>query len=152
MDEIFPIDQPSTPEELQSFIERWNESVQLKRFGMEIDLADPSVPIARIPRVEEYHRGGIGSRAVNGAVIASLCDLVIGLTGLINLPDGPKGTAELNVRYLSPLKGGSVTAVGKVDRVARSLVFSSAEVRDENGTVCAIAQGIVSSIGKSDQK
>lgn len=152
MDEIFPIDQPSSPEALRNFVDRWNQSVQLKRFGMEIDLADPQVPVARIPKVEEYHRGGIGSRAVNGAVIASLCDLVIGLTGLINLPDGPKGTAELNVRYLSPLMGDSVTATGRVDRVTRSLVFSSAEVRDEEGHICAIAQGIVSSIGKNGNK
>ncbi len=139
---------PRTEQEFKIFEKMWNESEQLKYFGYQIDLSDPEHPTGVIPKVEDRHLGGMGSAYVNGAIIAALCDLTIGLTGSLNLGCAVKGTAELNIRYLNPLKSKSVRAIGKLDRASKHIAFASAEVVDDQGKVCAIAHGIVACSSK----
>jgi uncharacterized protein (TIGR00369 family) len=139
---------PKTPQEFKIFEKMWNESEQLKYFGYQVDLSNPEHPTGVIPKVENKHLGGMGSAYVNGAIIAALCDLTIGLTGSLNLGCPVKGTAELNIRYLYPLKSNSVRAVGKLDRASKHIAFASAEVVDDQGKVCAIAHGIVACSSK----
>ena len=141
---------PKTEQEFRLFEKMWNESEQLKYFGYQVDLSDPQHPTGVIPRVEDKHLGGMGSVFVNGAIIAALCDLTIGLTGSLNLGCPVKGTAELNIRYLYPLKTKSVRAVGKLDRASKHIAFASAEVLDDSGKVCAVAHGIVACSSKSN--
>ena len=62
--------------------EFFNSSIQLRHSGIRIDLTDINKPLVIIDTVEEFHKGGIGTEAVNGAVIAMLADLAIGLLGL----------------------------------------------------------------------
>jgi uncharacterized protein (TIGR00369 family) len=143
---------PQNEEEFKLFEKMWNESEQLKYFGYQIDLSDPLHPVGLIPVVEDRHLGGMGSSFVNGAIIAALCDLTIGLTGSLNLQCPVKGTAELNIRYLRPLKSSSVRAVGKLERASKHIAFASAEVVDDKGRICAIAQGIVACSSRTADK
>ncbi|MGD9488386.1 MAG: PaaI family thioesterase [Calditrichaceae bacterium] len=140
---VLPLDKHQTEADWKEFEKIWNESEQLKYFGFKVDLSDPEHPVALIPDIEPHHLGGLGSGFVNGAIVAALCDLAVGLTGSIQLGCRIKGTAELNIRYLYPLVSKSVKAVGKVERVSKNLAFTSADVYDDSGKICAIAQGIV---------
>jgi uncharacterized protein (TIGR00369 family) len=141
---------PKTEQEFKLFEKMWNDSEQLKYFGYQIDLSDPQHPIGIIKKVENRHLGGMGSSFVNGAVIAALCDLTIGLTGSLNLKCPIKGTAELNIRYLHPLKSASVRAIGKIERSSKHIAFASAQVLNDKGKICVIAQGIVACSSKSN--
>src|SRR6267154_2195598 len=91
--------------EMESF---FNSSVQLKHSGMRVDLTDIKKPLVIIDNVEEYHKGGIGTEAVNGAVIAMLADLAIGLLGLSHFAEGMTGTSNLNITYVRPLHAKKV--------------------------------------------
>lgn len=121
----------------------FNESVQLRRLGFIIDLSDLDRPICRIPRVEEYHRGGVGLPAVNGGISSALCDLAIGVTGMKYLDSGRIATARLNIKFLQPLVATSVTARSWVRAVRGNRLFSAAEVANEQGIVCVKATGVV---------
>jgi hypothetical protein len=52
----------------------FNRSTQLSFIGARIDLSNPEMPEALIEEITEQHKGGIGSDAVNGGVIAGLAD------------------------------------------------------------------------------
>jgi uncharacterized protein (TIGR00369 family) len=46
----------------------------------------------------------------------------------------------MDIHYLAPARGARLTGLGKVLKMGRRLAFSDAEVRDEDGTVVAIAR------------
>jgi len=88
----------------------FNSSVQLRHSGIRIDLSDVTRPLVIIDPVEEYHKGGVGTEAVNGAVIAMVVDLAIGLLGLPHYIDGMTATSNLSIQYLKPLLATKVIA------------------------------------------
>ncbi len=121
----------------------FNESPQLKVMGFALDLNNPHEPRGYIDEVREFHRGGVGGRNVNGAIISGLCDLMVGTTGFAFL-DRPKiATARVDVRLLRPLAGDRVEARSRVRRVRGNRVFSEVDVMDEKGRVCTRAKGVV---------
>lgn len=124
--------------EMESF---FNASVQLKHSGIRIDLTDISKPLVIIETVEEYHKGGIGTEAVNGAVIAMLADLAIGLLGLAHYSEGMTGTSNLSINYVKPLLAKKVIASAEQTEVVNKRIFGIVRVMNEKGEVCAYATG-----------
>jgi uncharacterized protein (TIGR00369 family) len=119
----------------------FNSSVQLRHSGIRIDLTDISKPSVIIDAVEEYHKGGIGTEAVNGAVIAMLVDLAIGLLGLTHYSEGMTGTSNLNINYLKPLLAKKVIARAEQTEVVNKRIFGIVRVMNEKEEVCAYATG-----------
>ena len=115
--------------------------------GARVALLDDDVVSAVIDPVLPHHRGGLGTEAVNGAIIAGLFDLVIGLAGYQHTRERRAGVAQLDVHYLRPVHGDRVEVTGRPVRVGRNLVFAAAELRDERGRVCATCDGIVAVSG-----
>jgi acyl-coenzyme A thioesterase PaaI-like protein len=97
--------------EIENF---FNESAQLKQMHIRVDLSNPANPIVLIDQVSEIHQGGIGTEAVNGAVIALLVDLAIGLLGIQHFAEGMTATSNLNINYVKPLIATKV--IVKADR------------------------------------
>ncbi len=124
--------------EMESF---FNSSVQLKHSGIRIDLTDISKPLVIIDEVQEYHKGGIGTEAVNGAVIAMLADLAIGLLGLTHYAEGMTGTSNLSINYLKPLLAKKVIVSAKQTEVVNKRIFGIVRVMNEKEEVCAYATG-----------
>lgn len=131
-----------TPDELARFQDDWNRHPGLRHMGARLDLSAPGEVRAVLDPIQPQHRGGLGTDAVNGAVIAGLLDVVVGLTGFLHV-GRRAGVAQLHVQYLRPLRGDRVEVVGRPTRVGRSLAFVAAEARDGTGTVCALGDGIV---------
>lgn len=138
---------PLPSEERRRLAERWNALPAMRHLGARVDFEDPSAVRVVIDRVEPHHRGGVGTDAVNGAVIAALCDAAVGLVGHLQAPARRVGTAQLGVQFLTPLHGNRVVAVGRLVRAGRSLVFAHVEVEDEAGRVCTRCDGIVAIMG-----
>jgi uncharacterized protein (TIGR00369 family) len=124
--------------EMESF---FNSSIQLRHSGLRVDLTEINKPIVIIDPVEEYHKGGIGTDAVNGAVIAMLVDLAIGLLGLTHYADGMTGTSNLNINYIKPLLAKKVIALAEQTEVANKRIFGIVRVMNEKEEVCAYATG-----------
>ena len=124
--------------EMESF---FNSSIQLKHSGLRVDLADITRPKVFIDDVQEFHRGGIGTDAVNGAVIAMLADLAIGLLGLTHYAEGMTGTSNLSINYVKPLMTKKVIAQAEQTEVVNKRVFGIVRIMNENNEVCAYATG-----------
>ncbi len=121
----------------------WNEHPGMRHMGVRVDLSAPDVVRVYIDPVRPHHRGGLGSEAVNGTVIAGAFDLTIGLVGHFHTLGRRSGTAQLNVHFLRPVLGDRFEVLGRVVRAGRSLVFTAADLHDENGKLCARCDGIV---------
>ena len=64
--------------ERQAVAERWNAHHAMRYLGAEVDLDDPAVIRLTVDPVQPHHRGGLGTEAVNGVVMAGVFDLTIG--------------------------------------------------------------------------
>lgn len=129
----------------------WNSHLSLNHLGLKIDLNDDFMIKCNIDPVQEFHRGGMGTKAVNGAILSAIFDLVIGLVGFVNANKHRTGTVQINSNFLKPLKGDKVFAEGKLIKKGKSLVFARVEIFDENRELCAFADGITSIDFNKDQ-
>lgn len=119
----------------------FNRSTQLSFIGARIDLSNPEMPEAIIDEVADQHKGGIGSDAVNGGVIAGLADLALGLLGLMHYKDGMTATAQLTIHYLKPFRTKTLKARGNTQKVVGNRIFGTVELFNDKNEVCAIAYG-----------
>lgn len=123
---------------------RWNAHLGVQRIGVTLNIVSRDELRAAVDPIAPHHRGGMGTRAVNGPTIAAVFDLLIGLTGYLQALGKRVGVAQLTIEFLRPVLGNRFEVVARPDRVGRSLVFASAELADEEGTLCARATGLVS--------
>jgi acyl-coenzyme A thioesterase PaaI-like protein len=119
----------------------FNSSIQLKHSGIRVDLTDIHRPLVIIDTVEEYHKGGIGTEAVNGAVIAMLADLAIGLLGLTHYSEGMTGTSNLSITYAKPLLAKKVIVSAEQTEVINKRIFGIVRVMNEKEEIFAYATG-----------
>lgn len=127
----------------------WNGHPGMQHVGARVDLSTPNRVRAVVDPIQPFHRGGLGTEAVNGAVIAGLFDLVIGLSGYLHTRGRRAGVAQLNIQFLRPVEGDRLEVTGWPTRVGLNLVFAAAELRDERGRLCAACDGIVAVSGRA---
>jgi uncharacterized protein (TIGR00369 family) len=145
-------DQQLTAAQREELATHWNAHPGMQRLGARVNLSTAGRVRAVVDPLEPYHRGGLGTDAVNGAVIAGLFDLVIGLTGYLHTGGRRAGVAQLNVHFLRPVMGNRVQVEGWPTRVGVNLVFAAAELRDERDDVCAVCSGIVAVSGRAQDE
>ena len=139
---------PFGPAERAALATEWSNHPGMRHLGARADFSDPEAVRVVVDPVQAFHRGGLGSDAVNGAVIAGLFDVAIGVVGHFHTQGRRAGTAQLSIRFLRPLRGDRVMVEGRLERAGTNLVFATAEAMDSTGTVCARGQGIVAVSGK----
>ncbi len=140
----FPVTNPLSPEECAEMTRLWNANPVLQMMGVEIDLSSPEAVRAVIEPLKPQHRGGMGTDAVNGAVISGLFDLLIGLVGIVNSQKHRTGTVQLNIHFIRPLRGSRLVGEARLLKSGQSLVFARGEIFDQNGQLCAACDGIAS--------
>lgn len=119
----------------------FNESVQLKQMHIRVDLSTSKLPMVFIDEVMDIHKGGIGTDAVNGAVIALLSDLAIGLLGIYHYADGLTATSSLTIHYVKPLLTQKVIVKAEETQVIGKRIFGVATIMNEKDEVCSYANG-----------
>src|SRR5215467_611053 len=72
---------------LRALGEIWNASPPMKHFGARLEFERVDRVRAVIDPVTMVHRGGLGTDAINGVVLAGLFDLVVGTVGWLTRPD-----------------------------------------------------------------
>lgn len=138
-----------SPQQREELAALWNSHPGMKHMGAEVDLSTPGEVRAFIDPIQPHHRGGLGTHAVNGAVIAGMFDLVIGLTGFFHVRGRRAGVAQLNIQFLRPVEGDRFDVRGRPTRVGKNLIFAAAELTDEQGNVCARCDGIMAVSGSA---
>jgi uncharacterized protein (TIGR00369 family) len=94
--------------------------------------------------VQDHHRGGGGSEAVNGAIAAYGFDCALGTASASTWDEGVRAqvTVTMNVNYLRMARAErSLKLTAEVTARGRSLVFVAGELLDEDGETCATATG-----------
>lgn len=135
--------------ELEAFQAEWSKHPGMRHMGATLDLSTPGVVRAVVDPIQPEHRGGLGTDAVNGAVIAGIFDLVIGLSGYLQTAGRRAGVAQLSIQFLRPVTGDRFEVIGRPVRAGQTLVFATAELLDGRGTVCARCDGIVAVSGSA---
>ena len=153
-----PEGQPFSPayptlESLRTLGEMWNGSPSMRHFGARLEFDRVDRVRGVIDPVTNVHRGGLGTDAVNGVVLAGLFDLVIGTVGWLARPDTRSATVNLAMTFFRPTRGDRVVAEARLVRSGLNLVFASAEIFDGVGRVTARCDGTCAiALGKSDSQ
>ena len=129
--------------------ERWNAHPGMQHMGVRLDLSVPGEVCLEVDPILPFHRGGLGTDAVNGAIISGVFDLATGLSGYLHALGRRVGVAQLNIQFLQPVNGDRFRVIGRPRRVGRSLIFTSARLLDERDQVCARCEGIVAVSGSA---
>ena len=136
---------------LRALGEIWNASAPMKHFGARLEFERVDCVRAVIDPVLPVHRGGLGTDAVNGVVMAGLFDLAIGTVGWLTRPETRSATVNLAMSFFRPTRGDRVVAEARLVRAGLNLVFAAAEILDAEGRVTARCDGTCAiALGKSD--
>ncbi|MGE5276399.1 MAG: PaaI family thioesterase [Acidobacteriota bacterium] len=137
-----------TLEALGRLADIWNAGPPMKHLGARLEFTRIDRVRAVIDPVLPFHRGGMGTDAVNGVVLAGLFDLVIGTVGWLTRPETRSATVNLAMTFFRPTRGSRVAAEARLVRPGMNLIFAAAEITDGAGEVtarcdgtCAVAQG-----------
>jgi acyl-coenzyme A thioesterase PaaI-like protein len=133
----------ATLEALKALADVWNASPPMRQLGARLAFDRLDRVRAVIDPVMPYHRGGMGTDAVNGPVLAGLFDLAIGTVGWLSRPDSRSATVTLAMTFLRPTRGARVAVEGRLLRAGMNLTFAAAEITDERGEVTARCDGTV---------
>jgi acyl-coenzyme A thioesterase PaaI-like protein len=133
----------ATIESLRALAAAWNDSPPMRRLGARLEFERVDRVRAVIDPVMPYHRGGMGTDAVNGPVLAGLFDLAIGTVGWLTRPDTRSATVSLAMTFFRPTRGDRIIVEARLLRAGINLTFATAEVFDGFGEVTARCDGTV---------
>lgn len=136
---------PSAPtqEQLDRFAELFNQSQTIRYFGARVSFPEGQKVLVELPEVRIEQRGGLGTLAVNGGIIAALFDFAIGCTTALVDPTRRAATVQLSMSFERPVRGDSLRVEARVNTAGTTTLFSSARLYDAQGQVCARSQGVV---------
>src|SRR5215471_17041461 len=132
-----------TPQLLARYAEAFNNSRTLKYFGVQVEFPEADRVVARMDTIRPEHRGGLGTSAVNGGVLAAVFDLVIGCAPALIDPTRRTATMQLSMSFERPVFGNSLRAEATINAYGRSILFATAFILDDAGRECARCQGVV---------
>jgi uncharacterized protein (TIGR00369 family) len=132
-----------TQEQLDRYAEQFNQSQTLRFFGVRLSFPEGRKAVVTLPEIRPEHRGGLGTSALNGGIIAALFDLAIGCTPALLDPTRRCATLQLSMSFQRPVMGHTVRVEAEIDSHGKNTLFASARILDDQGTVCARAQGVV---------
>src|SRR5437660_7309984 len=82
------------------------------------------------------HEGGV----VQGGIITQIADAAMGMSLMTQQEEGQSNTTiELKVNFLRPVVEGRLRAIGRVVEIRKTLLFSEADVVDEQDRLVARA-------------
>ena len=107
--------------------------------GMVIERPEPGRAVARADANSTHHNP---HGFVHGSVVFTLIDTSMGAAVMSMLPDGQRcSTIELQVRFLRPVVGASLTAETVVVKPGRRVFHLEAKVTTPDGKLVATGTG-----------
>ena len=109
--------------------------------GLETVVVERGRAVLRVP-VSQGLSGG-ADNGVHGGALATLLDIALVTAVLSRCVRGdlPRGTVELNISYLRPATGQSVSASAQVVRKGRSLAVVEVQIHNDTGVLVATGRG-----------
>ena len=109
----------------------------METLGARISEAEPGrVVLELVAGPRHRHGGGV----VQGGVITQIADAAMGMS-LATLQEGGQWntTIELKINFIRPVVSGRLRAVGRVVEIKQTLMFSEADVLDDQDRLVARA-------------
>ncbi len=105
--------------------------------GARIVSAEEGSVVVELDASERHHHpGGV----VQGGIITAIADAAMGIALMTEQPaDQANTTIELKINFIRPVTHGRLRAIGKVVEIRKSLLFSEADVYDEEDKLVAHA-------------
>lgn len=105
--------------------------------GARIVAAEEGSVVVELDASERHHHpGGV----VQGGIITAIADAAMGISLMTAQPAGEANTTiELKINFIRPVTHGRLRAIGKVVEIRKSLLFSEADVYDEEDRLVAHA-------------
>ena len=123
---------------------RLNDITALKKLGAMIIFDTAGSAIVSIDRLEEFHTGGLESKAINGLTLMGLLDTAMCAASLHRLGDDARcATVEISVKFIKPVLGTSIRAHGRVISRTNDILFCEAFMIDDRKRIRVIATGVI---------
>lgn len=145
-----PMSRPAA--ERSQWQDTFNRLPAAQHYGFRVDLTDPQFVAIHLGEIQPWHRGGLGTAAVNGAVIAGMFDIGLGLAGTQQYPQRPTGTIDLSIKLMKPTLGPQVVLYAWAVEKRTHVVFVEAEVHDSSNGVSVVGQGLVAASATLEHK
>jgi len=129
--------------------DQFNSIPGVEYMGCVLDLSHERVVRVHLPEIRPHHQGGLGTEAVNGAVLAGLCDCGLGVAGILHFGGRQAGTVELAMKFLRPTVGATVTAYAVALKKSTAMAFTEIEIYSAK-RLCAIATGVVATTSPAE--
>jgi acyl-coenzyme A thioesterase PaaI-like protein len=114
----------------------------VRRFEISVALTDPALVGVTLPKIEDYHLGGLRVRAVNGAVLSGLFDCALGVAGTLQFAGKRSGTCELSMKFMRAVFDSPLEVFSGCVKRTDTLAFVEAELYSAD-RLCALATGLV---------
>jgi uncharacterized protein (TIGR00369 family) len=109
----------------------------MQTLGARITESEPGRVVLELEAGPEHRHGG---GVVQGGVITQIADAAMGMSLATLQDDGEWNTTiELKINFIRPVVSGRIRAVGRVVDMRNTLLFSEADVLDEQGRLVARA-------------
>ena len=130
--------------DVEKLKQEWNDTLLYSWMGLTFTDIDEDGWVVLELDVQKHHRGGGGTEAVNGAVIAYIFDLVGGVA-IRAASEGKvkrQVTISLNMQYLELAAAkDKIYAKSRVIRMGGTLAFVESIMVTEDGDVCSRCTG-----------
>lgn len=109
----------------------------MQTLGARITEAEPGRVVVELEAGPRHRHGG---GVVQGGVITQIADAAMGMSLATLQEDGFWNTTiELKINFIRPVIAGRIRAVGRVVEIKQTLMFSEADVLDEQDRLVARA-------------
>jgi uncharacterized protein (TIGR00369 family) len=109
----------------------------METLGARITESEPGRVVLELEAGPRHRHGG---GVVQGGVITQIADAAMGMALATLQEDGLWNTTiELKINFIRPVISGRLRAVGRVVEMKQTLLFSEADVLDEQGRLVARA-------------
>jgi uncharacterized protein (TIGR00369 family) len=109
----------------------------MQTLGARITESEPGRVVLELEAGPEHRHGG---GVVQGGVITQIADAAMGMSLATLQEDGVWNTTiELKINFIRPVVSGRIRAVGRVVEMRQTLLFSEADVLDEQDRLVARA-------------
>ena len=109
----------------------------MQTLGARITEAEPGRVVLELEAGPKHRHGG---GVVQGGVITQIADAAMGMSVATLQEDGLWNTTiELKINFIRPVISGRIRAVGRVVEIKQTLMFSEADVLDDQDRLVARA-------------
>lgn len=134
---------PMTGEDRGLWQTRLSGMAILRHLGVELCLQDEYAVYLALKHRTSAHLGGLGTTALNGAMIAGMMDCAMSVAGILHFRGRTCGTAQLSIQFMKPVKSPCPVIECYAVRKSSNMLFLQANLLEENGKCSALATGIV---------